>query len=190
MRWLRRSRWHYCLRLPSDVVLHGLKRYPIGRSIYPPFGSRFYRNVGSMVPGTVVMLFWHPSREQESWAVITDEPPSLQTLCALRFRVEELFWTASQAFELEDSRLRSTDALERLYLVAARASLWHDSGHGGAEQACVNRLTLHRRRGISYLKIGLRWLQGVLHKGRPTDSLSSPKDPQPCFASKQVERDL
>jgi hypothetical protein len=24
----------------------------------------------------------------------------------------------------------------------------------------------HWRRGISYLKIGLRWLQGVIHKGR------------------------
>lgn len=54
---------------------------------------------------------------KESWAVITDEPPTLQTLWqyALRFRVEELFLDSkSGAFELEDSRLRSEDALERL----------------------------------------------------------------------------
>ena len=39
----------------------------------------------------------------------------------------------------------------------------------------------HWRRGISYLKIGLRWLNGVLHKGRtllnPSPLLA--KDPQP-----------
>jgi hypothetical protein len=43
-----------------------------------------------------------------------------------------------------------------------------------------------------YLKIGLRWLQGVLHKGlellSPIPLL--PEDPQPCFASKQAERDF
>ncbi|MGB5637137.1 MAG: hypothetical protein WBM44_16430 [Waterburya sp.] len=43
---------------------------------------------------------------------------------------------------------------------------------------------------ISYLKIGLRWLKGVLHKGRV---LLSPvallcHDPQPCFASKKAKQ--
>jgi hypothetical protein len=49
----------------------------------------------------------------------------------------------------------------------------------------------HWRRGISYLKIGLRWLQGVMHKGRtllPCVPLL-PKDPQPCFASLKAKRD-
>jgi hypothetical protein len=43
--WLRSSRWHYCLRLPCDVLLQGLKRYPatVG-SLYPLLGEvRFYR---------------------------------------------------------------------------------------------------------------------------------------------------
>ncbi len=64
---------------------------------------------------------------KDSWAVATDENPSLQTLWqyALRFCVEELFLDSkSGAFELADSRLRSTDALERLYLVAAVALLY------------------------------------------------------------------
>lgn len=59
--------------------------------------------------------------------MITDEPPSLQTLWqyALRFRVEELFLDSkSGAFELQDARLRSAFALERLYLVAAVALLY------------------------------------------------------------------
>lgn len=54
MRWLRTSRWHYCLRLPTDVLLHGPRRYPIAvGSIWPPLGSaRFYRNVGLWQDGT------------------------------------------------------------------------------------------------------------------------------------------
>ena len=43
----------------------------------------------------------------------------------------------------------------------------------------------HWKRGLSYLKIGLRWLKGVVNKGRillsPIPLLS--QDPQPCFAS-------
>ncbi len=36
----------------------------------------------------------------------------------------------------------------------------------------------HQRRGISYLKIGLRYLQGVLSKS-----------PEPCFASKKAKEE-
>jgi len=60
-------------------------------------------------------------------AVATDENPSLQTLWqyALRFCVEVFLDSKSGAFELADSRLRSTDALEQLlYLVAAVALLY------------------------------------------------------------------
>ena len=47
----------------------------------------------------------------------------------------------------------------------------------------------HWKRGISYLKIGIRWLNGVLHKGR---NLLNPialcsHIPQLCFASKKAK---
>ena len=47
MGWLQASRWHYCLRLPCDVLLHGASKYPrrVG-DLYPPFGeARLYRQV-------------------------------------------------------------------------------------------------------------------------------------------------
>jgi len=48
----------------------------------------------------------------------------------------------------------------------------------------------HWKRGLSYLKIGLRWLKGVLHKGRalffPTTLF--PQDVQPCFASRKAKK--
>ena len=200
MGWLRASRWHYCLRLPSDVLLHGARRYPIAvGSMYPPLGeARFYRNVGLWQDGihrcNVVLASVKGAKEP--WAVITDEHPTLQTLWqyALRFRVEELFLDSkSGAFELEDSRLRSVEALERLYLVAAVALLYATT-QGMAIQIAGLRQQVdpHWRRGISYLKIGLRWLQGVIHKGRAllTPIPLLPKDPQPSFASKRAERDF
>jgi len=113
---------------------------------------------------------------------------------ALRFQLEELFLDSkSGAFELDDSRLRSAAALERLYLIAAIAILYATT-QGMAVQIAGLRQQVdpHWRRGISYLKLGLRWLQGVLHKGRQllTPIALLPKDPQPCFASKQAERDF
>lgn len=198
--WLRSSRWHYCLRLPCDVLLHGCRRYPstVG-SIYPPLGAaRLYRNVGLWQDGLhrCNLVLATVQGAKESWAVITDEPPSLQTLWqyALRFQVEELFLDSkSGAFELEASRLRSTAALERLYLVAAVAILYATT-QGMAVQLAGLRQQVdpHWRRGISYLKIGLRWLKGVLHKGRQllTPVALLPQDPQPCFASYQAEQDF
>jgi hypothetical protein len=99
-------------------------------SLYPPLGeARLYRHVGLWGDGAhrFHLVLATVAGAKDSWAVVTDEPPSLQILWqyALRFRVEELFLDSkSGVFELEDSRLRSTAALERLYLVAAIALLY------------------------------------------------------------------
>jgi hypothetical protein len=200
MVWLRNSQWHYAIRLPCDVLLHGTSRYPrtVG-SLYPPLGEAcLYRQVGLWVDGThrCNLVVATVKGAKDSWAVITDEAPSLQTLWqyALRFRVEELFLDSkSGAFELEDVHLRSTDALERLYLVAAVALLYATT-QGMAVQLAGLRQQVdpHWHRGISYLKIGLRWLNGVLHKGRRllTPMPLLPKDPEPCFASRKTEEDF
>lgn len=198
--WLRSSSWHYAIRLPCDVLLHRTSRYvrTVG-SLYPPLGEAcLYRQVGLWADGVhrTNLVLATVKGAKDSWAVITDESPSLQTLWqyALRFRVEELFLDSkSGAFELEDSCLRSTGALERLYLVAAIALLY-GTAQGMAVQLAGLRQQVdpHWRRGISYLKIGLRWLNGVLHQGRALLSPSAllPKDPQPCFASHQAEEEF
>ncbi len=200
MGWLQVSGWHYCLRLPCDVLLHGASKYPraVG-SLYPALGeARLYRQVRLWADGVYRcnLVLATVKGAKESWAVVTDEPPSLQTLWqyALRFRVEELFLDSkSGAFELEDSRLRSAAALERLYLVAALALLYATAQGMSVQIAGLRQqVDPHWRRGISYLKIGLRWLQGVVHKGRqllrPMTLL--PKDPEPCFASNRAQRDF
>lgn len=171
---LQASGWHYCFRLPSDVLLHGARRYPTAvAKLYPKVReAMFYRHVGLWQDGhhRCNLVLASPKGVKEPWAVITDESPTLQTLWqyALRFRVEELFLDSkSGAFELADSRLRCASALERLYLVAAIALLYGTT-QGMAVQIAGLRQQVdpHWRRGLSYLKIGLRWLNGVIHKER------------------------
>ena len=200
MEWLQASRWHYCLRLPCDVLLHGASKYPrmVGH-FYPPQGeARLYHQVRLWSDGVhrCNLVLATVKGAKESWAVVTDEPPSLQTLWqyALRFQVEELFLDSkSGAFELEESRLRTEAALERLYLIAALALLYATVQGMSVQIAGLRQqVDPHWRRGISYLKMGVRWLRGVLHKGRQLLPLIPllPKDPEPCFASNQAERDF
>jgi len=140
------------------------------------------------------------------------EDPTLQTLWqyAMRFRIEELFLDSkSGVFELavrprwgfpsmgtrtktEESKIRQPQALERLYLVVALALLFA-TAHGMTVQlkGLRQRVDPHYRRGLSYLKIGIRWLKGVLHKNRdlfdPMPLFSH--NIQPCFASKKARRE-
>jgi hypothetical protein len=91
----------------------------------------------------------------------------------------------------EESRIRDRFAWERLYLVVALALLFATS-QGMAVQLAGLRTQVdpHWKHGLSYLKIGLRWLKGVINKGRPllcTIPLLS-KAPQPCFASKKAQK--
>lgn len=200
MRWLQAGRWHYSLRLPSDVRLHGPRRYPVEVSqLWPTQGQAvFYHNVGLWQDGTYRcnLVLATVKGVKEPWAVITDEPPTLQTLWqyALRFRVEELFLDSkSGAFGLEASRVRSAQALERLYLVAAIALLYATTTGMAVQLSGLRRqVDPHWQRALSYLKIGLRWLKGVVHKGRqllePTPLFVH--DPQPCFASKRAQCDF
>jgi hypothetical protein len=132
---------------------------------------------------------------KDSWAVITDEVPNLQTLrhYGFRFCVEELFLDSkSGAFGLEDSRLRSVTSIKCLYLVATIALLYATI-QGMTVQIAGLRTTVdpHWRRGLSYLKIGLRYLQGVVNKGRALTPIPLfSRDPEPCFASAKAELDF
>ena len=117
----------------------------------------------------------------------------IQTLYhyGVRFQLEELFLDSkSGVFQLEDSRVRSPEQLSRLYLIVA-ISLLFGTLNGMAVQCAGLRRQVdpHWKRGISYLKIGLRYLQGVVHKGRSFLPLAPLffKDPEPCFASRKAE---
>ncbi|WP_253274292.1 hypothetical protein [Myxosarcina sp. GI1] len=208
MYWLQDSKWHYCLRLPCDVILHGVRKHPIElKYLFPQKAEAVVcHDVGLWLDGKYRcnVILANVRGVKEPWAVITDENPSLQTLwqsrgaicqpkaIRLRFRVEELFLDSkSGVFQLEDSKIRHAQALERLYLIVALALLFATC-HGMALQLKGLRTQVdpHWKRGLSYLKIGLRWLKGVLSKGRSLFSATTlfSQDVQPCFASRKAKK--
>lgn len=199
MAWLKDSSWHYALRLKMDVALIGVRHQPVLVSDLVPAKNQavLLRNVGLWSDGLyrTNLVIAHAAGAKEIWAVITDEEPSLNTLWhyGKRFCVEELFLDSkSGVFQLEDSHIRSAKRLKRLYLVAALAILYATTQGMAVQVAGLRkRVDPHHRRGISYLKIGLRYLQGVLSKGRqlllPITLLG--KDPEPCFPSKKAKEE-
>ena len=73
----------------------------------------------------------------------------------------------SGAFQLEESKIRTRKSLERLYLVVALAILFATSvGMAVQIKGLRTQVDPHWKRGLSYLKIGLRWVKGVINKGR------------------------
>jgi hypothetical protein len=197
MAWLKSTDWHYTLRLKCDVLLQGVNRHPVTvGKLYPPVNqAKLLTNVSLWADGIyrTNLVLATVKGAKDSWAVITDEVPSLQTLWqySLRFCVEELFLDSkSGAFGLSDSRLRCESAIKRLYLIAAVAILYATTT-GMTVSITGLRTTVdpHWRRGLSYLKIGLRYLRGVINKGRallvPIPLLC--KDPEPCFVSKKAQ---
>jgi len=201
--WLKDSHWHWYIRVPGDTTIHyRQRRRSLSREVrqlYPPKGeARFYRQVKLWVDGELNcdLAVARLRGVKEAWAVITDEPPSLETFWryGLRFRIEELYLDSkSGVFELERSKIRNSAQLERLYLGAAIAILFATlTGMTLQKQGLRQQVDPHWKRGLSYLKMGLRWLAGVLHKGRPLLALSELllHDPARCFASRRAKEEF
>ena len=80
----------------------------------------------------------------------------------------------SGAFELELSKFRDAQALTRLYTVIAVATLLLVSqGVEVVKRGIRREIDLHWKRGLSYLKIGLRYIAST------PIVLSSVADPEP-----------
>jgi len=143
--------------------------------------------------GPVHLVLAHVKTQKgyEQWMLISDRPTSRDTLdeYALRFDIEENFLDDKSAgFQLESSQLRDADALSRLCLVLAVATLYLVST-GTAIVALQRRrlVDTHWNRGISYLQIGWRYLfmAAVLGQRLLTHLWL---DPEPVYASKKQAR--
>jgi hypothetical protein len=200
LQWLKSRNWHYSIRVPSDTLVWGVHRWsacPVSKLRTVRGEAKMYHQVRLWEQGieTVNLALAYPEKVAEPWAVITDETPTLQTLYqyGFRFRVEELFLDSkSGIFGLTDSRLRDPQKLNRLYLVVAIAILYGTvTGTTVQLSGLRQQVDLHYSRGLSYLKIGLRWLRGSIHKGRELIQLLPLPylDPERCFASRRAEAD-
>jgi hypothetical protein len=88
IKWLQNSQWHYCLRFPSDVTLHGIRRHPIElKYLYPPKSEAvFYHHVGLWLDGELScnIVLANVKGVREPWAVRGRMPSSRREARLLR----------------------------------------------------------------------------------------------------------
>ena len=196
---LKRRGWHFRLRIKSNFWIYcpGHGGFQV-RDIASACGqARFWHGVRVTRKrlGSVHLAVARPLASDEYWYVISDEPTDVQSLqeYGLRFDIEENFLDdKSNGFQLESSLIRSSEALERLCFVLAMTTLYLVSlGTIVVQQGKRRFVDPHWFRGLSYLKIGWKWVRDALSRGYELISrvsLSSACDPEPAMASKKQEQ--
>jgi hypothetical protein len=190
--------WHFTLRAKSSVWVYRAfrERCKLGR-LMPPKGQIHLIEVAQVTAqrfGPIALALGHVRTPHgyERWALITDRTPSLDTFdeYGRRFDIEESFLDDKSAgFQLQASELHDAQAVARLCLILAAATLYLVSTGTAITTMQLRRLVdTHWQRGLSYLQLGWRWLHFALAHARPLLSflwLEPGPDPEPVFASKR-----
>ena len=128
-----------------------------------------------------------------AFIVASDEPASALTLeeYALRFGIEGAFLDEkSGGFQLQRSELATPEALERLLLIIALATLYLTCIGAGVVQAGKHRWVDHHwDRGLSSLQLGTRWRRQQGQRGWQSFApfqLDPAPDPLPAIASRHA----
>src|SRR5437867_4961745 len=194
IRYTRQQQWHYRIRMPGSTLIqrpqHAMRAVEQLRPA--PGQAHFYHNVsifGSAI-GPVHLVVAQPlDAPDDPWYIASDELTSQQTVVeyGLRFDIEETFLDdKSGGFQVQTSELQTPEALERLFLVLAVATLHFTSIGLAVVQADVRRwVDTHWERGLSYFKIGWRWLVQQYRRARQTFAsfwLDPAPDPAPAIA--------
>ncbi len=171
--------WHYRLRMTGDTLIPRQRQATKAvDQLRPPRGqAHFYPDV---------------HQPHDPWYSVSDEPTDVQTLdeFSLRFAIEENFLDdTSGGFQVQTNELETPEALERLFLILAIATLHCTSIGIGVVRAQLRRwVDTHWDRGLSYLKIGWRWLNQQYRRSWNafrTFWLDPAPDPEPVHASRR-----
>jgi len=191
---LRRLGWHFRIRLKAtfSVVRPSQPACKVEEFPLAPGRALFLHNVAITTEqfGPVSLALARHSRTGEYWYIVSDEPTSVHTFVeyGYRFAIEENFLDdKSNGFQLESSLVREAEALTRLCLVVAIATLYLVAqGTQVVAQQKRRWVDPHWLRGNSYLRIGWHWVKSALARGWElfaTLHLSGTPDPEPSRAS-------
>jgi hypothetical protein len=195
--YARQHHWHYRLRMTSDTLVHcrGQATKAVDQLRAPLGHAHFYQHIrlfGTAVGPLHLALASPPDQPTDPWYIVSDETTDLHTLdeFALRFDIEENFLDdKSGGFQVQTTELQTPEALERLFLILAIATLHCTSIGVGVVRASFRRwVDTHWDRGLSYLKIGWRWLSQQYRNGWQTFRafwLDPAPDPEPAIASRR-----
>jgi hypothetical protein len=195
--YTQQHHWHYRIRMLGSTLVqqphHAVRTVEQLRPA--PGHARFYHHVaifGTAI-GPVDLVVAQPAdAPDDPWYIASDELTSPQTVVeyGLRFDIEETFLDdKSGGFQVQTSELQTPEALERLFLVLAVATLYFTSVGLSVVRAGVRRwVDTHWDRGLSYFKIGWRWLSQQYRRAWrvfATFWLDPAPDPTPAIASRR-----
>jgi len=188
--------WHFRIRIKSSIwIYRATKRRRKVKTLMPAPGcARFFTRVWlteqRLGPVHLALAYVQTDNGYEKWAIVSDEPAGLETLdeYGLRFDIEENFLDDKSAgFDLESSEIRDANALSRLCLILAVATIYLVStGTAVVEMGRRWVVDTHWQRGLSYFQIGWRWVKRALHCAEKLLAfmwLSAVPDPEPAMAS-------
>ncbi|TMC17241.1 MAG: hypothetical protein E6J34_18980 [Chloroflexi bacterium] len=198
LHYLQEQQWHFRLRLPGDTLVH-LHDSSISaiKDLCPPAGEqRFYQQVSVFEAGVgpvSLALTCLLDHSDDPWFVASSEQTSAKTFdeYGLRFDIEETFRDdKSGSFQLQQSRLTTPDALERLLLILAFATFYLTSLGVSVTLAQKRSFVDHHwDRGLSYLQLGARWRRQQVQHGWPSFvpfQLDPAPDPCPVLVSRRA----
>jgi DDE family transposase len=169
--------WHFRIRLTGNIQVHQ-EGHPVClvKQLCPSVGeARCVHNVrllGQALGPVHLVLTCPDDHPDDPWLLASDEPTDLSTLdeYAFRFDIEETFLDEkSGGFQLESSELACPEALERLMLIVALATVHFLSTGLFVVRAKLRRwVDTHWDRGLSYFKIGWRWLRQQYRRQWPS----------------------
>ena len=199
IRWLTRNQWNWAIRAKSDLLItlnNGVQQNV--SQLLPQAGkAHLYPQVQVMGDIDCHLATAHWSEAQEAWAVVTNQPPSLQTFAHYGERfggIEPHFKDYKSAtFEITRSNIRDLEALSCLLMLIATAQLLAiQIGFSHVYLENLKRIDWHGKRGISFLQLGLRELKRLTYLGLKIPPLQPLpySNPPPAYASQQKRLQL
>lgn len=189
--------WSYRIRLKKDTWVWRagkgwaqLKDFHFNRGeVFCFHAVRLYKDLEY---GPVHIAFGRNNVNGEFWAIVSDEPTTLQAFYeyGLRFDIEESFLDdQSNGWNVQKSQIRSVCDLSRLWFILAIATLFV-TAQGIQVVADGKRRWVdpHWFRGNSYFRMGWDWLKAAAVSGWSivrNVSFSSNQDPDPVVVSRQ-----
>lgn len=171
IRWLCHHHWSWAIRAKSDLNITLSTGQTVAVSqLLPPQGEAYlFPNITVLQDIECHLATAKLAVAGEAWAVLTDEPPSLQTFAVYGQRfggIEPHFKDYKSAgFELIRSQLRGAQALNCLLMLLAAATLIAISiAVIVSNEGRRKWLDWHSQRGLSFLQLGLRELERLCYQ--------------------------
>ena len=199
IRWLQSHQWSWAIRAKSDLqlTLSYAQTHSVAELLPKAEQAFLFPHVTIFEDIQCHLATARVSVAQEPWAVITNTHPSLQTfaLYGQRFGAIEPHFKdyKSAAFELPRSHIRDADALSRLLMLLAVATIIAISvALQVVAQGTLSSIDWHAHRGLSFLQIGLRKIKQLCYQRLPLPRLRHlPRsNPPPACASLKKKQAL